>query len=120
MLTCQGASLSIDLRSRQQQVDTMRGELQAAGKRSAAERQQSESQAEMLMEQLAIAQAAKADPKVTLILHGLSCLHTVVKRSSVACFQSSVQFLDFHVWGTLLSIHAVRLRPWEVQSGRLG
>ena len=98
----------------------MRGELQAAGKRSAAERQQSESQSEMLMEQLAIAQAAKADTKVNLLLHVLNCMHTTVKKSSVACFQSSVQFLDFHVWGTLLSIHAVRLRPWEMQSGRLG
>lgn len=56
--------MSLDLRSRQQQVDAMRGELQKAGARSAAERQQTDQQAAMLMEQLAIAQATSADTKV--------------------------------------------------------
>ena len=69
LVAMQVASLSIDLRSRQQQVDTMRGELQAAGKRSTRDKQQSESQVEMLTEQLAIAQAAGADQKVHPPLH---------------------------------------------------
>jgi len=60
----QVASLFLDLRSRQQQVDAMRGELQSAGMRVAAERQQTEQQASMLMEQLAIAQSTSADTKV--------------------------------------------------------
>ena len=58
------ASMSLDLRSRQQQVDAMRGELQKAGTRLAAERQQADQQAAMLMEQLAIAQATSADTTV--------------------------------------------------------
>jgi len=62
----QVASLSLDLRSRQQQVDAMRGELQSAGTRLAAERQQTEQQASTLMEQLAIAQSSSADTKVHL------------------------------------------------------
>ena len=61
----QAASLSLDLRARQQQVDAMRGELQGAGSRLAAERQQTDQQAKMLMEQLAIAQSTSADTKVT-------------------------------------------------------
>lgn len=60
----QVASLSVDLRSRQQQVDAMRGELQKAGTSLAAERQQTDQQATMLMEQLAITQATSADTKV--------------------------------------------------------
>ncbi|KAL3145047.1 hypothetical protein ABBQ32_003538 [Trebouxia sp. C0010 RCD-2024] len=60
------ASMSLDLRSRQQQVDAMRGELQKAGTRLAAERQQADQQAAMLMEQLAIAQATSADTKSAL------------------------------------------------------
>ena len=56
--------MSLDLRGRQQQVDAMRGELQKAGTRLAAERQQTEQQSGMLMEQLAIAQGTSADTKV--------------------------------------------------------
>ncbi|KAL0021976.1 hypothetical protein WJX77_002082 [Trebouxia sp. C0004] len=62
----QVASLSLDLRARQQQVDAMRGELQSAGIRLAAERQQTEQQSSMLMEQLAIAQSTSADTKAAL------------------------------------------------------
>ena len=68
------ASMSLDLRSRQQQVDAMRGELQKAGTRLAAERQQADQQAAMLMEQLAIAQAISADTKVhTSLCHVQPC-----------------------------------------------
>lgn len=56
--------MSIDLRGRQQQVDAMRGELQKSGTCLAAERQQTEQQSAMLMEQLAIAQSTSADTKV--------------------------------------------------------
>ena len=95
LVATQVASLSIDLRSRQQQVDTMRGELQAAGKRSTRDKQQSESQAEMLMEQLAIAQAAGADQKVHLPLH----LHT--------CFAAVDAFTERRsCWQTLRCMHS--------------
>lgn len=65
--------MSVDLRSRQQQVDAMRGELQKAGSRLAAERQQTDQQAAMLMEQLAIAQATSADTKVRFHINADSC-----------------------------------------------
>ena len=56
--------MSLDLRSRQQQVDAMRGELQTVGVRTAAVRQENDQQAEVLMEELAIAQANSADMQV--------------------------------------------------------
>ena len=61
----QMTSLSIDLRSRQQQIDSMRGELQKSGQRAAAQRQQNEEATENLMEQLAIAQSVSADTQVS-------------------------------------------------------
>ena len=58
--------MSLDVRARQQQIDAMRGELQGAGTRLAAQRQQGEQQSAMLTEQLAIAQAVSADTKTAL------------------------------------------------------
>ena len=52
----------------------MRGELQKAGSSLAAERQQTDQQAAMLMEQLAITQATSADTKVHLTSVPLLCL----------------------------------------------
>ena len=72
----QVASLSVDLRSRQQQVDAMRGELQKAGTSLAAERQQTDQQATLLMEQLAITQATSADTKVNPNICAILCHHT--------------------------------------------
>lgn len=63
----QMTSISIDLRSRQQQIDSMRAELQRSGKLVAAERQQNEDATENLMEQLAIAQSVSADTQVSLL-----------------------------------------------------
>lgn len=79
------ASMSLDLRSRQQQVDAMRGELQKAGTRLAAERQQADQQAAMLMEQLAIAQATSADTKV----HMQPCQPCNVKQFSCSLLKTS-------------------------------
>lgn len=62
----QMTSLSIDLRSRQQQIDSMRAELQKSGHRAAAQRQQNEEATANLMEQLAIAQSVSADTQVSL------------------------------------------------------
>lgn len=61
----QMTSLSIDLRSRQQQIDSMRAELQKSGQRAAAQRQQNEEATENLLEQLAIAQSVSADTQVS-------------------------------------------------------
>ena len=64
LLAVQVARLYLDLRSRQQQVDAMRGELSTVGVRTAAVRQETDTQAEILMEELAITQANAADIQV--------------------------------------------------------
>lgn len=64
----QMTSISIDLRSRQQQIDSMRAELQKSGKVAAAQRQQNEDATENLMEQLAIAQSVTAETQVSHLL----------------------------------------------------
>ena len=60
----QMTSLSIDLRSRQQQIELMRAELQRSGSQAAAQRQQHEQASGNLMERLAIAQTISADTQV--------------------------------------------------------
>ena len=62
----QVTSLNVDLRSRQQEIDTMRKELQDQVARAYAHEQESEDAVENLMEQLAIAQTVTAETKVLL------------------------------------------------------
>lgn len=62
-------SLSIDLRSRQQQIEMMRAELQRSGGQAAAQKQQHEQASVNLMERLAIAQTISADTQVCPPMH---------------------------------------------------
>lgn len=89
----------------------MRGELQSAGARVAAERQQTEQQAEMLMEQLAIAQTVSADTKVQLGLssHALSAV--------VMTCQLEHHWLLGVVWCNSTSLHPPVILPLCVCNG---
>ncbi len=73
----------------------MRGELQSSGARVAAERQQTEQQAEMLMEQLAIAQSTSADTKVIHLNSaslGKALLHAGCYNEEASSLQQAVHY----------------------------